>query len=207
VRVDPVARRELLKQGTIQATGRTVVDVLDGGMMAQLGVSQSSRQPPIMAIADLPLQQEGQPFCMRQPRHIGVRQLPKRRRPCPAGQVGSVDQASDGRRGACRATTSLSKPGRLAGRPTRETWREDGGSRRSKSCGSSDARPFPLNGHCRRVEGRQRRDCPLTRTHLRPPVSKRKLEPTSPAETDAEVQRLGQPWPRCSFCFRHEGLL
>jgi hypothetical protein len=77
VRVDPVARRELLKQGTIQATGRTVVDVLDGGMMAQLGVSQSSRQPPIMAIADLPLQQEGQPFCMRQPRHIGVRQLPK----------------------------------------------------------------------------------------------------------------------------------
>jgi hypothetical protein len=56
--------------------------------------------------------------------------------------------------GANRVTANLSKRGRLVGRPTRESWREDGGSQRSTSCGPSDARPLPSSGLCRHVEER-----------------------------------------------------
>jgi hypothetical protein len=41
VRLDPLAAGELLEQGAVEAARGAVIDVLDGGMLAQPGIAQA----------------------------------------------------------------------------------------------------------------------------------------------------------------------
>jgi hypothetical protein len=56
----PSARR------AIEAAGGAVIDVLDGGLMAQPGIAQAGEQAPVTAIADLLIEEQGEPFGMGQ---------------------------------------------------------------------------------------------------------------------------------------------
>ena len=48
VGVDPFALDKLLEQGAIETSGGAIVDVLDAGLLAQLGDAQPCRQPLVL---------------------------------------------------------------------------------------------------------------------------------------------------------------
>ncbi len=66
VGIDPASACQLLEQGAIEATDSAVVDILDGGLVAQLGITQASVQAPVVAMAGLALEEQGQPLGMAQ---------------------------------------------------------------------------------------------------------------------------------------------
>src|SRR6516225_5272730 len=64
VPVDPAAFDELLEEGAVEAAGAAVVDVLDGGVMAQPGIAQPPRQLLVVAMSDLAVEQQAEPLGM-----------------------------------------------------------------------------------------------------------------------------------------------
>jgi hypothetical protein len=44
--IDPGTLRELLEEWAVEAARGTVIDILDGGLMAQPGIAQAGVQPP-----------------------------------------------------------------------------------------------------------------------------------------------------------------
>jgi hypothetical protein len=66
VNVDPLAAGELVEQGAIEAVRRAAIDILDDGVMAQLGIAQAGRQALVAAMGDLAVDQEAEPVGMRQ---------------------------------------------------------------------------------------------------------------------------------------------
>jgi hypothetical protein len=66
--VDPGTLRKLLEQRTIESARGAVIDIFDGGLMAQPGVAQAGVQPPVASVAGLLVEQQGEPFGMGQRR-------------------------------------------------------------------------------------------------------------------------------------------
>jgi hypothetical protein len=64
--VDPAAGDRCLEQRAVEAAGGTVIDVFDRRLVAQPGVAQPCPQPPIIALGGFAIEQEGEPFGMRQ---------------------------------------------------------------------------------------------------------------------------------------------
>jgi hypothetical protein len=60
--VDPIAGDEALEQRPVEIAGDAVVDILDGGLMPQLGVSQPCGQTLVVAIAALAVEQQAEAF-------------------------------------------------------------------------------------------------------------------------------------------------
>ena len=58
--VDPAALGELLEQRAIETARGAIIDILDGGLMAQPGISQPGEQPLVAPIADLAVEQQAQ---------------------------------------------------------------------------------------------------------------------------------------------------
>jgi hypothetical protein len=66
MRIDPLSVGEFLEERAIEAARSSVVDVFDGGLMAQPCVSQSRHEASITSMTDLAIEQEGEPFGMRE---------------------------------------------------------------------------------------------------------------------------------------------
>ena len=64
--VDPAACGEFLEQRAIETARGAVVDILDRSLMAQPGIAQASEQASVTPIADLLIEQQGEPFGMSQ---------------------------------------------------------------------------------------------------------------------------------------------
>jgi hypothetical protein len=64
VRLDPVADDQFLEQGAVETTRRSVIDILDGRLVAEPEVL-------VIAIGHLPVEQENEPFGMGQRRRLG----------------------------------------------------------------------------------------------------------------------------------------
>ena len=64
--VDPVALRELLKQGAIKPSGGAIIDVLDARLLTQLGGAQPRRQAFVPPPRSLPVEEQGEPIGVRQ---------------------------------------------------------------------------------------------------------------------------------------------
>jgi len=60
VRVDPLAAGELLEQCAIEAARGPVIDVLDGGVVAQSGIAQPGGQAFVATMGDLAIDEEAQ---------------------------------------------------------------------------------------------------------------------------------------------------
>ncbi len=82
VRVDPVAGDELLEQRAIETARGAVIDILDGGLLAQPGIAQPGGEPLVAPIGDLAIEQQAEPFGMGERRALR-RRLRARRRPWP----------------------------------------------------------------------------------------------------------------------------
>jgi hypothetical protein len=54
---DPIASDQLLEHGPVELARMPVVDILDHGLMPQIGGLQARRQPFVAAIACLAIQQ------------------------------------------------------------------------------------------------------------------------------------------------------
>ena len=61
VSVDPSAFGELLEQGAIEPARGAIVDVFDGGLLAELGGAQTRRQPLVAPERGFPVEQQGEP--------------------------------------------------------------------------------------------------------------------------------------------------
>ena len=68
MRIDPGTLGELLEQRAVEAARCTIIDILDGGLMAQPGIAQAGVQPPVTPVAGLLVEQQGEPFGMGQRR-------------------------------------------------------------------------------------------------------------------------------------------
>src|SRR4051812_698107 len=64
--VDPAAGDQGLEQGAIETAGGAIIDVFDGGLMAQPGKAQPGPQPSLVALGDFAVEQESEPFGVRQ---------------------------------------------------------------------------------------------------------------------------------------------
>ena len=53
MRIDPGTLGELLEQCAARPRRGTVIDILDGGLVAQPGIAQAGEQAPVTAVADL----------------------------------------------------------------------------------------------------------------------------------------------------------
>ena len=62
-----------LEQGTVEAAGGTVVDVLDRRLVAQPGKAQPGPQTTFVALGGLAVEQQGEPLGMRQLGALRVR--------------------------------------------------------------------------------------------------------------------------------------
>ena len=62
--VDPAALGEPGEQCAVEPPRRAVVDVLDAGLLAQLGVAQAGGEPLVVSQRRLPFEQHGEPFGM-----------------------------------------------------------------------------------------------------------------------------------------------
>jgi hypothetical protein len=60
--LDPAALGELLEQSAVEAAGSTPVDVLDAGLVAQLGEPQPGLEPAVLSLGDLAVEQQAQPL-------------------------------------------------------------------------------------------------------------------------------------------------
>jgi hypothetical protein len=66
MRIDPATLGELLEQRAVEAACDAVVDILDGGLMAQLCITQAGMQAPVTSVAGLPVEEQSEPFGMAQ---------------------------------------------------------------------------------------------------------------------------------------------
>ena len=66
VRIDPIAGGELVEQGTVETPWRAVIDVLDDGVVAQPGITQSSGKALVAAISDFAIDKQTEPVGMGQ---------------------------------------------------------------------------------------------------------------------------------------------
>jgi hypothetical protein len=64
--LDPATVGEFLEQRAIETARGTVIDILNGGLMAQPGIAQAGEQAPVTSIANLLIEQQGEPFGMGQ---------------------------------------------------------------------------------------------------------------------------------------------
>ena len=64
--IDPATVGEFLEQRAIESARGTVIDILDGSLMAQSGIAQAGEQAPVASIANLLIEQQGEPFGMGQ---------------------------------------------------------------------------------------------------------------------------------------------
>jgi len=64
--IDPAALRELVEQRAVKAARGAVIDILDGGLVAQSGVAQACAKPFVVAVGDLAIEQQAEPFGMGQ---------------------------------------------------------------------------------------------------------------------------------------------
>lgn len=64
---DEVAGAQFLEESAVETAGCLVIDILDDGLMTQLGVSKPGRQAPVATMADLTLDQKTEPFGMGKP--------------------------------------------------------------------------------------------------------------------------------------------
>src|SRR4051795_6564408 len=86
--LDPAAVGELLEQGAVEAAGSPPVDVLDTGLVAQLGEPQPGLEPAVLSLGDLAVEQQAEPLgwgelaaarvggqFLKGPRHAGEAEL------------------------------------------------------------------------------------------------------------------------------------
>jgi hypothetical protein len=66
VGIDPADLGELVEQRAIEAAPGAVIDILDGGLVAQPGVAQACAKPFVVAVGDLAIEQQAEPFGMGQ---------------------------------------------------------------------------------------------------------------------------------------------
>ena len=66
MRIDPGTLGEFLEQRAVEAARGAVIDILDGGLMAQPGIAQAGEQAPVASVAGLLVEQQGEPFGMGQ---------------------------------------------------------------------------------------------------------------------------------------------
>lgn len=64
---DEVAGTELLEESAVKTAGGLVVDILDDGLMAQLGISKPGCQTPVATIGHFAVDQEAKPLGMGEP--------------------------------------------------------------------------------------------------------------------------------------------
>src|SRR5207247_2538387 len=64
--LDPATVGEFLEQRAIESARGTVIDIFDGSLMAQPGISQAGEQAPVASIANLLIEQQAEPFGMGQ---------------------------------------------------------------------------------------------------------------------------------------------
>ena len=62
MRIDPLSVGEFVEERTIEAARSSVVDVFDGGLMAQPSVSQSRHKAFVTPMTDFAIEQESEPF-------------------------------------------------------------------------------------------------------------------------------------------------
>lgn len=62
--VDPAALGEFLEQRTIEPACGTVIDILDGGLMAQPGIAQARQEALVTPMTELAIEQQAKPFGM-----------------------------------------------------------------------------------------------------------------------------------------------
>jgi hypothetical protein len=67
----PLAGAEFLEQGAVEAAGRTQVDVLDDGGLAQLGFAQPAGEALVLAVGRLAIDQKAEPVFPAQLGGIG----------------------------------------------------------------------------------------------------------------------------------------
>ena len=97
MRIDPAALGELLEQRPVEAARGTVVDILDRGLVAQLGVAQAGVQPPVASVAGLAVEQQREPFGMAAGRRLRrMRRSRRRPWPCRRGRADAADRGWDG---------------------------------------------------------------------------------------------------------------
>jgi hypothetical protein len=70
VSIDKAAVGKLEEQRAIKAPRGAVIDIFDGGVMAQPGIAQAREQPSVAAIGDFAIEQQAEPFGMRQGRGL-----------------------------------------------------------------------------------------------------------------------------------------
>ena len=68
---DPATGDQRLEQRAIETAGGATIDVLDRRLMAQPGIAQPGSQPSLVAFSGFAVEQEAQPFGMRQPALVG----------------------------------------------------------------------------------------------------------------------------------------
>src|SRR3954447_2974088 len=64
--VDPATGDQGLEQRSVETAGGPVINVLDGGLMAQPGKAQPGPQPFFVALSDFAVEQQAEPFGVRQ---------------------------------------------------------------------------------------------------------------------------------------------
>lgn len=62
VLADPLASGEALKEGAVETTSGAIVDILDGGSMAELGIAQAPYEAAVVAGGDLGIDDETKPI-------------------------------------------------------------------------------------------------------------------------------------------------
>jgi hypothetical protein len=68
VGIDPATLDELVEQRAVEAACCAIIDILDGRLVAQPGIAQACAKPFVVAVGDLAIEQQAEPFWMRQGR-------------------------------------------------------------------------------------------------------------------------------------------
>src|SRR6185503_9366799 len=64
--VDPATGDQGLEQRSVETAGGAIIDVFDSCLMAQPGKAQPGLQPSLVALGDFAVEQEAEPFGVRQ---------------------------------------------------------------------------------------------------------------------------------------------
>src|ERR1700761_5612465 len=69
---NPLAGGERLEKRPIETAGGAVIDVLDGGRLAQLGGGQAAREAAVIPGGDLAIDKQAEPIGMRHLGRVGI---------------------------------------------------------------------------------------------------------------------------------------
>jgi hypothetical protein len=64
--VDPLSGDHRLEQGAVEASGSAIINIFDGRLVAQPGITQPRPQSPLVTIGGFSIEQQGKPFGMRE---------------------------------------------------------------------------------------------------------------------------------------------